>query len=289
MSNPEVYESLIQIDGEFNPGNENVSSLLQRIMDPLTNNAKADPEGWDFDPKGSIWSTMLGYNAMDKARARLGETEVLPGVSAAEVLAQSDDGSYSRPLGNNAVTLNAPMAGNLTREAAKANRGDDGDLSISERGTIISKFDDMLEEERNNLTASEYESPDKEAVAKRKAAARIMETYPEAAAMPEIRQWLSQSEEVEGTEPSTAPESPPTAPSAPVASEAPATSSSLPKRLPSGATMIKDNGDGTSDWKRPDGSVRTYDNNDVAKLVSGPIKQAKPTPGYLDRMGSEYD
>jgi hypothetical protein len=53
--------------------------------------------------------------------------------------------------------------------------------------------------------------------------------------------------------------------------------------------MIKDNGDGTSDWKRPDGSVRTYDNNDVAKLVSGPIKQAKPTPGYLDRMGSEYD
>lgn len=302
MSNPEVYDGLIQIDGEFNPGNESVTSLLKRIYQPLTNNAKADPEGWGFDPKGSIWSTMLGYDAMDRARNRLATTEVLPGVSAMDVLNDpGEDGGYSHPLGGTSVTLNASMAGDLTRQAAQDNKPNSG-LTIGNRGTIISQFNKLVDEEMLNSTATGVEGPEKEVIAKRRAAARVLDTFPEASDMPEITQYLqlpdgdgpdaeTPQEDAAEAIPSQSPSEAATAPSSIASTPTPTTQGSLPQRLPSGAMLIKDNGDGTSQWKRPDGSVKTYDNNDVMKLMSGmaPTMQTKPTSGWLDRLGSEYD
>jgi hypothetical protein len=297
LDNPEIYEGLIQIDGEFNPGNENVTSLLGRIFDPLAANAKADPEGWDFDPKGTIWSTMLGYNAMDRARAKLGNTEVMPGVSAADVLASSEDNAYSHPLGDATVTLNAGRMGDLTREAAERNRGG-SDVSVGERSTILSNFEKQVEKELLGDTLSGLEGPEKEAEARKRAAGAVIKTFPEAAGIPEITQYIGQEEEADAPVAPIAPTTPvaptapveaPTAPAPEGATQTPASASTLPKQLPSGSTFVRDNGDGTSTYRRPDGVERTYDNNDVIKLTSGPLKQAKPTPGYLDRMGSEYD
>ena len=299
MSNPDVYDSLIEIDGEFNPGNENVTSLLQKMYEPLTNNAKADPEGFGFDPKGSIWATMLGYNAMGNAYERLKSTEVTPGVSAYDILSMPDDGGFTNPhpLGGASVGLNAYNAGVSVREAKKPQK--DNTLSISEKNGIMSTFSDFVEEERIKGTADGRIVD--ENTSRRAAAARTIAMHPEAASIPEITKWLGGEES--GVDESTtppvapttiAPESPSEAPTAPPPSQAtpvPKNSVGLPQRLPSGATLIRDNGDGTSTWKRPDGQEKTYDNNDIMKLMgsTAPTMQRTPTTGWLDRLGSEYD
>jgi hypothetical protein len=292
MSNSEVYEGLIQIDGEFNPGNENVTSLLKRIYTPLTANAAADPEGWDFDPKGSIWSTMLGYNAMDRARNKLGQTEVLPGVSAQQVLSQSEDGALPHPLGSNAVTLNAPSMGDLTRDAAERNRGSK-EVSVGERSTMLSNYEKQVEKELLSDTLSGIEGPEKEAEARRRAAAVTLETFPEAAGIPEITKYLgdTSTEDAPG-----APAAAPTAaaepaatqvpPQAPVASEG---SVEAPESLPDGSKFVKSFPDGTLGYITSTGKKVKYTKAYVDMIMKGQKAMeggAAAVPDWTRPLGS---
>jgi hypothetical protein len=247
---PESYRNLADIDTEFNAGNENLAGLLKKIYTPLAGNVKADPQGWDFDSKGVMWSTMMGYNAMEKAQQRLSSTEVLPGISAAEVLADTGEPNYN-PMGQNTVDLNYNTVGDMTREASKRVKGTDP-LSPTETTTIRNEFAKAVEAERNKILQADptmVNNPESEEQAKRAAAAMIAENYPDAKTVPEINQYLG------GQGPVT-PESPPeaaTAPSPSSATQVPSTTTTSVSGLPAGSKAVKNFPNGDIGYVGPDG------------------------------------
>jgi hypothetical protein len=207
---PQSYRDLAGLDAEFNAGGENLTGLLTKIYTPLVNNVNADPQGWDFDPKGTMWATMMGHNAMERAHERLSTTEVLPGVSAAEVLADDGNPNYN-PLNGPTPVINAEMIGNETRAARERLEGADVP-SITERTHIITQFNDMVGIEKNRIAQSNPDAltdPATDEQARKIAAARVLESYPEASGIPEISRWLTGAPPPEtGGEVVDAPESP---------------------------------------------------------------------------------
>lgn len=291
MSNPDIYDSMLQIDGEFNPGNENVTSLIKRIYDPLTSNAKADPEGFDFDPKGTMWASLLGYNAMEKSYERLAKSEVLPGVSASAVLAMGgqEDRPLPHPLGDSSVVLDAGVVGDLTRQARSATKGTD--FTIAERRAVLDTFNDLVDSELTMLSApdgADMSPEERRAEASRRAAAKVIVDFPEALQMTEIGKWINRPE----TEmPSESPPAAPTAPSAPSATPAPVAPTTAATALPTSAEdlgePVQDLGDSVVYMKN--GVPTRYAKSFIRKLTGGTNMQSQPTPGWLDRLGSEYD
>lgn len=291
---PDFYDQLIKVDGQFNPGNENVTSLFKRIYEPLTANAKADPKGFDFDPGGTLWATMLGYNAMDKARERLADTEVMPGVSASQVLSGAGDENspLGHPLGNASVTLNAELAGDALRSAKQEQSGS-GELTISERGTLLTQFGNLVKDRLSMVDPSIADMNERDTIAKEAAAKDMLIQFPEAAALTDITKWIR---------PSTAAGSPATAPTTPEATPTPTTPTMAPtasptasEPLPNGAVFVRDYGDGqTSVYRMPSGKEVRVRNSEVESMKRGitsapPVTQTTPTPGWLDQLGSEYD
>lgn len=272
---PESYRGLVNMDKEFNAGSENLTSLLQKIYTPLMGNIKADPQGWDFDPKGTMWATMMGYNAMERANERLASTEVLPGVSAAEVLGDTGSPNYN-PLNSGAVSFNYNEVGNKTREAAKTLKGPD-DLSITEVTNIRNEFEKAQESVRLNMLKEGVDatslSPED---VSRQAARIIQENYPRAVEVPEVNKWLGEA----------APESPGEAPTEPVANQAttlPAAPSKAASGLPTGSRLVKEFPNGDKGYLGPDGKKF------IVKGSSKPVMQETPKPGWLENLGSEYD
>jgi hypothetical protein len=147
----------------------------------------------------------------------------------------------------------------------------------------------MVGIERNRIAQANPDAltdPATDEQARKIAAARVLESYPEASGIPEISRWLTGADPVEqGGETVIAPEgptAPATAPVAPQATTPPTTTGNLPQRLPSGATLVKDNGDGTSEWKRPDGTLKTYPNKDVIDITRGAEIMKTPPPDMSD-------
>lgn len=294
-SDPGFYDDIVQVNKDFNPEDgENIASVLSKVYGPLSNNIKADPQSFDFDRKGTIWATLMGYNAMDNAMQKLERTPVLGDMSAGDVLRDwgSDDEVLNHPY-NSTVNFDFGKIGDELRDAKKRNK-DNGELTISQRGTITSQFDQEVKNILTTGSGGEFldGTPEERLErARRIAAPKILATYPEAASLPEISRYLGP----QNTEGSQSPSEPRTEPSSPEATPTPTKSSSLPDRLPSGATLVKDNGDGTSTWKRSDGTTRTYRNSDVEQLSTRVNQRPStdnsktPTPGWLDNLGKEYD
>jgi hypothetical protein len=292
---PQAYRDLAGLDAEFNAGGENLTGLLTKIYTPLVNNVKADPQGWDFDPKGTMWATMMGHNAMERAHERLSTTEVLPGVSAAEVLA--DDGNPNfNPLNGPTPVINAEMIGNETRAARERLEGTDVP-SITERTHIITQFNDMVGIEKNRIAQANPDAltdPTTDEQARKVAAARVLQSYPEASGIPEISRWLTGAAPPEtGGETVDAPEgptAPATAPVAPQATPVAPTAAKPPSELPDGSTLAKEFPDGTVGYVTPTGEKKRYTKQYVADMIAGQrTMQAQPEPGWMNDLGSEYD
>lgn len=108
---PDIYRKLITVAKEQGTTPANV---LAENGEPLANNMKADPDAFRADPEGSIWSTLLGHNAMQQAQRRLEKT-MIGGQSASDIIASggiSDD--FDTGGG-----FNYELAGELTREATE--------------------------------------------------------------------------------------------------------------------------------------------------------------------------
>lgn len=279
----QTYRDMLQVDSEFNPGNENITSLIQKIYQPLIANATADPESFEFDPKGTIWATMMGYNAMDRANQKLAETEVLPGISAQDIL--SDTGiANTGVLGSHAVTFNAPAAGEALQAAYDARGGGD-ELSIANITSIHNTFADIVEQEMVNPDFQGLSVEERRREAQKRAAIQIGDMFPMHIGHPSLapifrflpEDYFGDGETIEETpseEPPLEFEDAPESPSEPATEEtspetAPTseTPTNLPSELPNGAKLVKDNGDGTSQWKRPDGSPATYRNIDIEEAL----------------------
>ena len=256
----EFFRDLIRVNGELNTGSTDLVGLFGKIYQPLRNNVKADPEGYKNDKRGTLWATMMGYDAQDRAMDRLETIEVIGGETAADLLAydRRAEGDYGKPLGDATVTLNYGLLGDRTRAAAESQKGVKP-ISIAETNTIMKTFESVKDGIRNRMgiTADDQWDQTKEPEINRQAAAQVMEMYGENAhkvmQIPEIASIL-------GGEDESVPEA--EAPSV-AAPAAPTTERTL--ALPTGETFIEDFGDGTSSWRAADGTPKRYKNSDLKK------------------------
>lgn len=290
---PEVWDSIVEVKGEVDP-NMSMQEFFSQVYGPLQANMRADPESFRLDPKGSVWATMMGANAMDRARSRLDTTEVVDGLSASDVL-RTD--LSPRRVTDASASFNFNVAGELSREARD---NDSGYLDIRDLEFVDRKFSEILEEERMKFMRINERAPTDEEMEELKYVVgdRMLSwgIDPEAASKlgPGFRKYffpdeISENEEEEGidTEPSpeeatrevleaasgasptvgAIPEAPatPTPPSDPVTTlleDMPIDPEKEPAlaTLPQGEVFVKDNGDGTSTYLLTDGTEVLIEN-----------------------------
>lgn len=138
--NEEFFGDLVEMSRDFKAPDEDYETFFRRVFEPIALNAQADPEAFKRDRKGSIWATLMGHNAMDRAQTRLGETEIIDGLSAEQLLRYGDSGLPNKPYGDDlTVTLNP--------NAIPKNN----DLSLSDLKFIGGEVDTAIGKARNEL------------------------------------------------------------------------------------------------------------------------------------------
>jgi len=98
---PEEWKTIYKVSGDFKAPDEDLATFISRTYDPIAN-AASSPEFSD-DPEGSIVASLLGFNAMDKARRRLGTTEIAEGLTADELIRYGD--VQPQRIGGNATVV----------------------------------------------------------------------------------------------------------------------------------------------------------------------------------------
>lgn len=135
---PDKYRELYRISGDIGNPDEDLATFFNRIYDPLVSTATEDPEGFEANPGGSLIARMFATNAHGRAVQKLGEIEVVDGLSAADLLRYGDE---VVPTADPNVTVTIDPSTFSSIEAA----GKKPDvLSPSERNTIHTTVDDTL-------------------------------------------------------------------------------------------------------------------------------------------------
>lgn len=119
------WKSLYKVSGNFKAPDEDLATFVSKTYDPIAN-AATSPSFSD-NPEGSFWSSMMGFSAMDEARAELGQTTIAEGLTADQLIRYGDV-KPQRVGGEAIVTTDY---GAIPKEA--------DDLSISE-STALNKF-----------------------------------------------------------------------------------------------------------------------------------------------------
>lgn len=127
---PEEWKAIYKVSGDFQAPDEDLSTFISRTYDPIAN-AASSPTFAD-DPQGNLLASMLGFNAMDRARAELSKTEIADGLTA-EQLIRYGDVQPERVGGSAVVTTNYGALGLKDQ------------LSISESATIAKGVADSVE------------------------------------------------------------------------------------------------------------------------------------------------
>ena len=135
----ETYRSIYELSGEFKAPNEDFATFFSRMYEPISRAASQDPEGFAENPKGSIWASALGLNAMEKANKKLSETEVIDGLSAQDLISYGDNTQPHKVGGSATVTRN-PQA------AQKIAGNDDSNLNFQTRTAISASIEEQFEE-----------------------------------------------------------------------------------------------------------------------------------------------
>ena len=275
----EFFRSVISVQGETG-SDESIEDVMKRIYMPLKQAAEVDPEGVAADPKTSIWSAMMGYNAMDRARGRLNTEEVADGMTAQDLIRLGDSDINTDP--NVVVTLNADVAGNAARAAKEAQSGTDGPstLSPSEIKAVSDRFQSTYEAKEADYLASRQKevgvsypglaydtayTPEVKSNLRRQAYDEIAADYQSNGITipPSVMEsfLVPRTEPTEGATEASPEEAGATAPDGSTPSEAPP--SVTPAKAGTvyrGMVLVQDKGDGTSLWRTADGKTITADN-----------------------------
>lgn len=102
------WNSIFKVSGDFKAPDEDLATFITRTYDPITSAIQSP--AFEDDPEGSLFASMLGLNAMDRARARLGETVVAEGMTA-DQLVRMGDAQPQRVGGNASVTVDYSALG----------------------------------------------------------------------------------------------------------------------------------------------------------------------------------
>lgn len=272
------WNAIYKVAGEFKAPDEDLSTFIARTYDPIAN-AVADPS-YEEDPEGSLWASMMGYDAMPRAVAELGRTEIAEGLTAEQLIRYGD--VTPQRVGGRATVV--------TDYAALPSR--DEELSVTERTALINRAGEMteaaisrLEEQQGAAIAGMDITPLRDAIV-----AEMRDLYP-MASEETLRTFVnsairSRNYVVDAQQPATGPETgveaPPSglptegSPEAPPASSPPPSASTSIQEefgerppvitLPAEGktlTFVMDNGDGTSTFIDQDGAEYQLSNDAV--------------------------
>lgn len=165
---PEFFADFVQVSKDYKAPNEDFQTFFGRVYQPVAANYSADPEGFDRDRKGNLVATFLGFNAMDRARSKLGTTQVADGMTAEQLL-QYGDGAMPNTEGGATVTYDY----NQIRERVPGNDPTAKPLDVES----IRRLNADLEEEMTKIRVADggQEMPPEEI--KQRAAIVLMERY----------------------------------------------------------------------------------------------------------------
>lgn len=130
------FRDFVEVSSDFKAPDEDFGTFFSRVYEPMAANAASDPSAFNNDPKGSIWASMMGLNAMEKAEAKLGQTQIADGMTAADLLAYKDTPTPNTQ-GGPTITYNYDILADMEREAKGS------ELTISERNAINSRIEDL--------------------------------------------------------------------------------------------------------------------------------------------------
>jgi len=145
----EFFRSVYKLSGTFKAPDEDFNTFFSKIYGPIVQAAQEDPEGFKQDPEGSIWARAFGGGAMDRARDKLATTEVVPGMTAEQAIAQGDTPRPNKVGGDSFVTVD-PDA--LRKAAGKE------EINPQTMAVINKDFTDMQAEIETELTTLKDEN-----------------------------------------------------------------------------------------------------------------------------------
>lgn len=273
------WRDIYDLSGTFQAPNEDFNTFFSRMYGPIVEAAREDPEGFEQDRKGSIWAKAFGYDAMERARDKLATTEVVPGMTAEQAIAQGDTPRPNKVGGESFVTVD-PNA--LRKNVAEES------INPQTMEIIDKKFAEISSEVATEITsamgAEKLNTGEGRALldraTKKAAYEKIKELYVgDEKYLSYIRKRYSLDEEgmpidseeaptaspeattaplpVEPTTGSPEPSAPVEAPTEPVTDTTPLTSSEKIALSSYGSSYFEDNGDGTVTYTGPDGTKKT--------------------------------
>jgi len=286
---PEEWRAIYKVAGDFKAPDEDLSTFIARTYDPISTAMKSP--SFEDDPEGSLVSSILGFDQMDKARRGLANTEIAEGLTAEQLIRYGD--TQPQRVGGNATVVT-----DYTAIPERPKRGDeDGGLSNPQVLPVYNAINEDLVMRIGRLRASGGEIPPGAVEQLRQdALSDYTELYggnvDPARLVPMIDLVLRNRGLLGGEDPLAAPESASTGPqevlpntgspapvSPPVASptisgdDSPIDPEKEPslRVLPSvvidgrerSLTFVLDNGDGTSVWIDQDGEEFTLPNSAV--------------------------
>lgn len=95
----EEISGLVNVGGNFKAPDEDLATFITRTYEPMSR-AVRDP-AFSTNPENSLWASMMGYSAMDEARAELGNTMVADGMTAEDLINYGD--AQPKKIGGQAV------------------------------------------------------------------------------------------------------------------------------------------------------------------------------------------
>lgn len=275
---PDEWKAIYKVAGDFKAPDEDIATFISRTYDPIAN-ATASPD-FEDDPEGSLIATMMGFNAMDRARRDLAETEVADGLTADQLIRYGD----VRPerVGGNAVVT-------VDYEGMPPELREDSNLSITETNAIVTKVDEEVDAALSALEAEGLISEGADITETRDDIVEELRLIYPSVSTEQLKLFVDRAVRkkrytVDGLEPATDAEEAPTEPltdqattPAPTPSEAPTaapTASAEPlspeERMAAetglGYQDIQDNGDGTVTVTF-NGQTRRYRTQDVRELL----------------------
>lgn len=137
------WRDIYDLAGTFQAPDEDFNTFFSKMYGPIVQAATEDPEGFKQDRKGSIWARAFGYDAMGNARDKLATTEVVPGMTAEQAIAQGDTPRPNKIGGDSVVTVDP--------EALRAAAGKE-EVNPQTMAVINKDFEDMQAETMTELT-----------------------------------------------------------------------------------------------------------------------------------------
>lgn len=278
--NEEFFRDFVEVSKDFKAPDEDFGTFFARVYEPIAANASADPAAFNDDRKGSIWASMLGLNATEKAQQRLAETPVVDGMSAADLLAYKDTPTPNTQ-GSPTVTYNYDLLADMEKQA----RGEEG-LSISERNSINTRIEDLsgtlrsaVQEELQLDTANPEAKAILDAEVNRRVHEALLREYD---GVPGVESFLTTRLGVVPEEPPAEPVESPVEGQEEVLAPTPAQEPSAPVEGPVeplgmeeitaaeavlGVTDVINNPDGTVTMTLPNGETKTYRSSDFREFL----------------------